>query len=125
MMRDWSVRPCVRPVSAAHEKPLAMMPFAKPGPDREHALNGATARCGFSMLRVSTLCASLHVRPSQADLRIARGYAASGSRYRDPLVMIAQTVRAVLFANATAATFGLRRAIRFASHGRRALFFCA
>ena len=71
-MRVWSVRPCVRPVGAAHEKPLAMMPFAKPGPDRRHALDGATAKCGFSKLRVSTPCASLHVRPSQTDLRSRR-----------------------------------------------------
>jgi len=33
----WSVRPCLRPVGAAHG-PLAMMPSAKLGPDQKHGL---------------------------------------------------------------------------------------
>lgn len=39
----WSVRPCLRPVGAAHG-PLAMMPSAKLGPDQKHGLEGPLAR---------------------------------------------------------------------------------
>jgi len=43
----------------------------------------------------------------------------SGSLYFCPLVMMAQTIRAVLLASAAAATFVVRRANNCTSHGLR------
>src|SRR6201989_1325659 len=47
-------------------------------------------------------------------------YAASatGSLYRSPLTIMAQTIRAILLASAIAATFVGRRASKAVSHGR-------
>ena len=57
------------------------------------------------------------VRPFQPRLvAVVRRYAAwpTGSLYRSPVVMIAQMMRAVLLASATAATFVVRRASKLA-----------
>src|SRR6476660_9975069 len=43
---------------------------------------------------------------------------ATGSLYRSPLTIMAQTIRAILLASAMAATFVGRRASKAVSHGR-------
>src|SRR5471030_686999 len=60
---------------------------------------------------------NLHITP---DARRDLVYAASatGSLYRSPLVIMAQTIRAILLASAMAATFVGRRANKAVSHGR-------
>src|SRR5947207_15932431 len=60
---------------------------------------------------------NLHITP---DVRRDLVYAASatGSLYRSPLAIMAQTIRAILLASAIAATFVGRRASKAVSHGR-------
>jgi hypothetical protein len=127
VLRGWSVLPCVRPVDAAHV-PLALMPSAERIPDQEHAFEDALAKLGCFVPGTDRLFALHSVRPSQPRLvAVVRRYAAwtAGSLYRSPLVMIAQMMRAVLLASATAATLVVRRASNCASHGRRVPCRCA
>ena len=60
---------------------------------------------------------NLHITP---DARRDLVYAASatGSLYRSPLAIMAQTIRAILLASAIAATLVGRRASKAVSHGR-------
>src|SRR4249920_2672744 len=60
---------------------------------------------------------NLHITP---NVRRDLGYAASatGSLYRSPLTIMAQTIRAILLASAIAATLVGRRASNAVSHGR-------
>src|SRR6185295_4238181 len=60
---------------------------------------------------------NLHITP---DARRDLVYAASatGSLYRSPLTIMAQTIRAILLASAIAATFVGRRASKAVSQGR-------
>ena len=87
------------------------MPSAETGPDQQHAFEDALAQVGFPAPGIDRLIALPPVCPSQAcrcaapDLYAVRG---TGSRYDSPLVMIAQTIRAVLLASATAATLVVR-----------------
>ena len=90
------------------------MPSAETGPDQKHAFEDALAHVGFPAPGIDRLIALPPVCPSQAcrrsapDLYAVRG---TGSRYGSPLVMIAQTIRAILLASATAATLVVRRAM--------------
>src|SRR5262245_35888607 len=61
---------------------------------------------------------NFHIAP---DIRCDLVYAASatGSLYRSPLTIMAQTIRAILLASAMAATFAGRRASNAVSHGDR------
>ena len=102
--------------------------FRGTDPDHKHAFEDALAKLGCSVPGTDRLFALHSVRPSQPRLvAVARRYAAwtTGSLYRSPLVMIAQMMRAVLLASATAATLVVRRASNCASHGRRVPCRCA
>src|SRR3982074_1945943 len=60
---------------------------------------------------------NLHITPVvRRDLVYAAS--ATGSLYRSPLAIMAQTIRAILLASATAAIFVGRRASNAVSHGR-------
>src|SRR6202521_2325312 len=60
---------------------------------------------------------NLHITPvTRRDLVYAAR--ATGSLYRSPLTIIAQTIRAILLASAMAATFVGRRANKAVSQGR-------
>src|SRR5881394_4421818 len=60
---------------------------------------------------------NLHITPDvQRDLVYAAS--ATGSLYRSPLAIMAQTIRAILLPSAMAATFVGRRASKAVSHGR-------
>ena len=90
------------------------MPSAETGPDQKHAFEDALAQGGFPAPGIDRLIALPPVCPSQACRRAAPDlYAArrTGSRYDSPLVMIAQIIRAILLASATAATLVVRRAM--------------
>ena len=118
----WSVQPCVRPVSAAHEA-AGLNALRGSGPGQKVAFANAMARVGCPDRR-STGSALRAVRPP--NLHITPGlrrdlvYAASatGSLYRSPLAIMAHAIRAILLASATAAIFVGRRASNAVSHGR-------
>lgn len=104
--------------------PLAMMPFARTGSRPIARARSATAQNGFSRsggfnrLGASTpLCPFQHRRRESSAPKLYTA-TASGSRYRSPLVISAQTIRAFLFASATAATLVGRRASSWTNQGR-------
>jgi hypothetical protein len=51
--------------------------------------------------------------------RVPGTYVGSGARYGSPRAIIAQAMRAILLASATAATLADRRSISFTNHGWR------
>lgn len=51
--------------------------------------------------------------------RVLDSYADNVARYGSPLAIIAQAIRAILLASATAATLADRRSISFTNHGWR------
>src|SRR5882724_948917 len=104
-------------------RPLAIMPSADQVPiNSPHStmLGGNWV----VLIAGSTGSALRAVRPPNRhitpDVRRDLVYAASatGSRYRSPLAIIAQAIRAILLASAMAATFVGRRASKAVSHGR-------
>ena len=103
--------------------PLALMLCADQVPNKNAHLKACVDPSGLSR---SPEQPYLHyvVMPSpigMADLPANRPHAASasfGSLYLSPLTIIAQAIRAILFASATAATLVGRRSINLASHGR-------
>lgn len=111
--------------------PLAMMPFARTGSRPIARARSATAQNGFSRsggfnrLGASTpLCPFQHRRRESSAPKLYTA-TASGSRYRSPLVISAQTIRAFLFASATAATLAGRRASSWTNQGRFVPCRCA
>lgn len=82
VLRRWSVRPCVRPVDAAH-KAAGHNAFREGGSRSEARARSAGPVEGFPAFRFRPDFALLHVRPSQscgASPRLADTYAAMGSR---------------------------------------------
>lgn len=96
--------------------PLAMMPFARIGSRPIGRARSATAHNGFSRsggfnrLGASTLLCPFQHRRRASSAPKPYTVATNGSRYRSPLVISAQAIRAFLFASATAATLAGRRA---------------
>ena len=93
------------------------------GPDQKLAFDNAMAQVGCPDRRIDRLCitccspSNLHIAPVvRRDLVYAAS--ATGSLYRSPLTIMAQTIRAILLASAIAATFAGRRASNAVSHGR-------
>jgi hypothetical protein len=64
------------------------------------------------------VCCSLQRRCADRPAQFLT-YAASGARYGSFLAIMAQAIRAILLAKATAATFAERRSINFTNHGWR------
>ena len=124
-LQDWSVRPCVRPVSAVHMT-AGHNALRGSGPDQQPAFDNAWVHlgCPDRLIAGSTGSAIRVVRPP--NLHITPGvrrdlvYAASaaGSLYRSPLAIMAQTIRAILLASAIAATLVGRLASNAVSQGR-------
>jgi hypothetical protein len=116
------VRSRVRPVDAARwtAGPNALRGS---GPNRKAALGSALTQTGSPDPRNDHLLHYL-VMPSPtagASLSALEAHAArkaAGSLYRSPCTMMAQAIRAILLARATAATLAGRRAINRPSHGR-------
>jgi hypothetical protein len=115
------VRSRVRPVTAAG---MAAGPNALrgSGPNRKLALESALTQAGSPDPRNDRICiTSSCPRQFVADLAAGLPHAASnsfGSLYLSPRTMMAQAIRAILLASATAATFVGRRSINRPSHGR-------
>src|SRR5262249_7480994 len=98
------------------------MPSAESGPDQFHALEAHWREWVFPFPGIDRRVALHSFRPSQsAELTRLNVQAVRncGSLYACPLVMMAQTIRAVLLASAAAAIFVVRRANNCTSHGRR------
>jgi hypothetical protein len=124
------VRSRVRPVDAAG---MAAGPNALrgSGPNRKHAFEYALTQAGSPDSRNDRICITSSC-PCQLVLPIyplTVCYAAInkvGSLYLSPRTIMAQAIRAILLASATAATLAGRRSINRASHGRFLVpCFCA
>ena len=111
-LQHWSVQPCVRPLSAARG-PLAIMPCADQVPVnsshstmRWHKWVVLIAGSTGSALR-AVRSPNFHITP---EIRRDLVYAASatGCLKRSPLAIMAQTMRAILLASATATMVGRR-----------------
>ena len=92
------------------------------GPNRKHAFEDAMTQAGSPDPRNDRVCiTSLCPRQFLMTLHAADSYAAGnnfGSLNRSPRTIMAQAMRAILLASATAATLIGRRSIRRASQGR-------
>jgi hypothetical protein len=93
------------------------------GPDQNLAFKNALAHVGCPDRRIDRLCITCcspsqpHITPVfQRDL-VYRA-SATGSLYRSPLAIMAQTIRAILLASAIAATLVGRLASNAVSQGR-------
>ena len=111
--------------------PLALMLCADRVPIESPHFERALTQTGSPDPRNDRICITSSC-PRQLVLRIdllAALYAANngfGSLYLSPWTMMAQAIRAILFASATAATFVGRRSISRPSHGRFCVpCFCA
>ena len=122
-LQPWSVQPCVRPLSAAHMA-AGHNALRGSGPGQKHAFDNALAQVGCPDRRIDrlciTCCSPFPTFTSRRDIRRDLVYAASatGSLYRSPLAIMAQTIRAILLASAMAATLVGRRASNAVSQGR-------
>ena len=122
-LQSWSVQPCVRPVSAAHEA-AGHNALRGSGPGQKHAFDDALALVGCPDRRIDrlciTCCSPFPTFTSRRGIRRNLVYAASatGSLYRSPLAIMAQTIRAILLARAMAATLVGRRANNAVSQRR-------
>ena len=122
VLQHWSVQPCVRPFDAVHVT-AGHNALRGSGPDQTPAFDNASTQVGCPDRQIDRLCITC-CSPSQpshhAGVRRDLVYRAiaTGSLYRSPLAIMAQTIRAILLASAIAATFVGRRANNAVSQGR-------
>src|SRR5512141_1656906 len=122
VLQHWSVQPCVRPFNAVHMT-AGHDALRGSGPDQQLAFKNAMAHVGCPDRRIDRLCITC-CSPSQPSHHaiVRRDFvyraSATGSLYRSPLAIIAQTIRAILLASAIAATLVGRRASKAVSQGR-------
>ena len=122
VLQHWSVQPCVRPFNAVHMT-AGHNALRGSGPDQKLAFDNAMAQVGYPDRRIDRLCitccspSNLHITPvARRDLVYRTS--ATGSLYRSPVAIMAQTIRAILLASAIAATLVGRRASKAVSQGR-------
>src|SRR5258706_9855087 len=122
VLQHWSVQPCVRPFNAVHMT-AGHNALRGSGPTKlSHStmlwhewvvlIAGSTG----SALR-AVRPPNLHITPVVLRDFVYRA-SATGSLYRSPLAIMAQTIRAILLASAIAATFVGRLATKAVSQGR-------
>jgi hypothetical protein len=122
VLQHWSVQPCVRPFDAVHMT-AGHNALRGSGPvNNPHSIMlwhkwvvliaGSTG----SALR-AVRPPNLHITPVARRDLVYRA-SATGSLYRSPLAIMAQTIRAILLASAIAATLVGRRASKAVSQGR-------
>ena len=120
-LQHWSVRPCVRPVSAVHMT-AGHNALRGSGPDQTPAFDYAMALMGCPDRRIDRLCITCcsSSQPSHhAGWRdLVYRASATGFLYRSPLAIMAQAIRAILLASAMAATLVGRRPNNAVSQGR-------
>ncbi len=91
------------------------------GPGQKHALKApwrkwvVLVRGRLAWVRYRSAALSNFV--ARITPRVLDFYAGNVARYGSPRAIIAQAIRAILLANATAATLADRRSISFTSHG--------
>ena len=122
VLQHWSVQPCVRPfdadhMTAGHNAPRGQVPIKLPHltmlrPKWVVLIAGSTGSA-LRAVRPPNLHITTVVR---RDLVYAAS--ATGSLYRSPLTIMAQTILASLLASAIAATLVGRRASKAVSQGR-------
>src|SRR5712672_1417878 len=119
VLQHWSVQPCVRPFDAVHMT-AGHSALRGSGPDQTPAFDNASTQVGCPDRRIDRLCITCCSPSITPVVRRDLVYAASatGSLYRSPLTIMAQTIRASLLASAIAATFVGRRASKAVSQGR-------
>jgi hypothetical protein len=122
VLQHWSVQPCVRPFDAVHVT-AGHNALRGSGPDQTPALTMLRpkwvvliARSTGSALR-AVRPPNLHITPVIRRDLVYRAIA-TGSLYRSPLAIMAQTIRAILLASAIAATLVGRLASKAVSQGR-------
>src|SRR5271167_5182980 len=123
VLQHWSVQPCVRPFDAVHMT-AGHNALRGSGPDQTPAFDNASTQVGCPDRRIDRLCItccwpsqpSHHAGCPARDL-VYRA-SATGSLYRSPLAIMAQTIRAILLASAMAATLVGLRASNDVSQGR-------
>jgi hypothetical protein len=122
ILQHWSVQPCVRPFdavhrTAGHNASADQVPVNKPHSTmRWHEWVVLIAGSTGSALR-AVRPPNRHFTPVIRRDLVYRA-SATGSLYRSPLAIMAQTIRAILLASATAATLAGFRASKAVSHGR-------
>lgn len=122
VLQHWSLQPCVRPFDAVH---MTAGHNALRGsvPCQQLAFKNALAHVGCPDRRIDRLCITC-CSPSQPShhagcpARSLFRASATGSLYRSPLAIMAQTIRAILLASAIAATLVGRLASKAVSQGR-------
>jgi hypothetical protein len=121
-LQRWSVRPCVRPVSAVHMT-AGHNALRGSGPGQTPAFDDAMALVGCPDRRIDGLCitccssSNLRITPDARRDLVYRA-SATGFLYRSSLAIMAQAIRAILLASAMAATLVGRRPNNAVSQGR-------
>ena len=122
VLQHWSLQPCVRPFDAVYLT-AGHNALRGSGPYQQLAFKNALAHVGCPDRR-STGSALRAVRPPNLHITpVARRdlvyrASATGSLYRSPVAIMAQTIRAILLASAIAATLVGRLASNAVSQGR-------
>jgi hypothetical protein len=112
----------VRPLNAVHMT-AGHNALRGSGPDQQLAFKNAMADVGV-LIAGSTSSALRAVRPPNLHITpvvrrdLAHRASATGSLYRSPLAIMAQTIRAILLASAMAATLVGRLTSKAVSQGR-------
>jgi len=122
VLQHWSVQPCVRPFDAVHMT-AGHNALRGSGPDQTPAFDNASTQVGCPDRRIDRLCFTCcsSSQPSHhagCPAHLVYAASATGSLYRSPLTIMAQTIRASLLASAMAATLVGRRASKAVSQGR-------
>ena len=122
VLQHWSLQPCVRPFDAVHMT-AGHNALRGSGPYQQLAFKNALAHVGCPDHRIDRLCImccsppNLHITPVARRDLVYRA-SATGSLYRSPVAIMAQTIRAILLASAIAATLVGRLASKAVSQGR-------
>ena len=119
----WSELPCVRPLDAALHVAAGHNALRGSGPGQKPALEALWRKWVVlvrgRLARVRYRSAALSNFVARIAPRVQIPQAGSGARYGSFLAIIAHAMRAILLANATAATLADLRSISFTSHGWR------
>ena len=122
VLQHWSVQPCVRPFNAVHMT-AGHNALRGSGPDQTDAFDNALTQVGCPDRRIDRLCITCcspsqpHITPVVRRDLVYRA-SATGSLYRSPRAIMAQTIRAILLASAIATTLVGRLASKAVSQGR-------
>jgi hypothetical protein len=117
----WSELPCVRPLMRRSTMAAGHNALRRSGPGQKLALEAPWPKWGVPV-RGPTGMGALQVFAlsnvvTQISPRVQIPQAGNDARYGSPLAIMAQAIRAILLASATAATLADRRSISFTNQG--------